>query len=302
MTLRLGDQCGQYLSELATVDSRIWVLDGDLADSDGAIHFARRHPERFIMSGIAEQAMVSMAAGMASCGLRPWVFSFAAFLCYRAYDQIRVCLSQSKQAVTVVGSHSGGCSGRNGKTHTALNDIALMASLPNMEVWAPADNKDIKFALDTILEGCAPSYLRLPRMPVETLPGAAGPCRWLSPPSAVMLITTGWATHLAVAARAKLAQLGMTVGHLHCLRVSPLPEADVYEALQLANHVFVIEDHYSLGGLSSLINQFRSNAKINHIGWPRSWSGKSGSDQELLQQYNLTADQIADTIHAFTLV
>src|SRR5438132_8273085 len=107
MTRRLGDHCGQLLAELAGREPRLRVLDGDLADSDGAIHFARRHPERFIMSGIAEQAMVSMAAGMASCGLRPWVFSFAAFLCYRAYDQIRVCLSQSKQAVTVVGSHTG---------------------------------------------------------------------------------------------------------------------------------------------------------------------------------------------------
>jgi len=86
MTLRLADHCGLYLGELAVQDGRIRVLDGDLADSDGAIHFAERHPDRFLMAGIAEQGMVSVAAGMASCGLRPWVFSFAAFLCYRTWS------------------------------------------------------------------------------------------------------------------------------------------------------------------------------------------------------------------------
>ena len=124
MTLRLADHCGLHLSRLAETDERIRVLDGDLADSDGALHFAERHPDRFLMAGIAEQSMVSVAAGMASCGLRPWVFSFAAFLCYRAYDQVRVSVSQAGQPVTLVGSHSGGLSSRNGKTHAALNDIA----------------------------------------------------------------------------------------------------------------------------------------------------------------------------------
>ena len=101
MILRLGDRCGQLLADLAEVDERIRVLDGDLADSDGSIHFARRHPDRFIMAGIAEQSMVSVAAGMASCGLRPFVFSFAAFLAFRAYDQIRICIGQTKRVSSI---------------------------------------------------------------------------------------------------------------------------------------------------------------------------------------------------------
>src|SRR5690349_18346972 len=126
MISRLGDHCGRYLAVMAEIDQTICVLDGDLADSDGAHWFAERHPSRFFMAGIAEQAMVSMAAGMASCGLRPFVFSFAAFLCYRGYDQVRMGLSQARQPVTLIASHSGGATGRNGPSHAALNDLALM--------------------------------------------------------------------------------------------------------------------------------------------------------------------------------
>src|SRR5687767_4405253 len=112
--MKLADHIGALLPGFAQTHPELVVLDGDLADSDGAIHFARACPERFLMAGIAEQNMVSVAAGMAACGLRPWVFSFAAFLCYRAYDQIRVCLGQTRQPVVLVGSHAGGLSGRNG--------------------------------------------------------------------------------------------------------------------------------------------------------------------------------------------
>ncbi len=209
MMWRLADHCGQYLSELAVADLRICVLDGDLADSDGAIHFAQRFPERFTMAGIAEQCMVSVAAGMASCGLKPWVFSFGAFLCYRSYDQIRVCLSQSRQPVTLVGSHTGGCSARNGKTHGALNDLALMASLPNMQVWAPGDTADLKFAMHSILGGDQPAYLRLPRRPLDALAGEPAPCRWIGTPQLVTLVSTGLGTHLALAAQKILLRAGI---------------------------------------------------------------------------------------------
>lgn len=299
MTFRLADHCGQYLSELAREDGRIYVLDGDLADSDGAIHFATEHPGRFVMAGIAEQCMVSVAAGMASCGLRPWVFSFGAFLCYRAYDQIRVCLSQSRQPVTLVGSHTGGLSARNGKTHAALNDIALMASLPGMEVWAPGDENDLKVAMRQILAGDRPAYLRLPRRPLDPLPGEASACRWLTEPRPVTLCATGLGTHLALtAAREHLAPRGLHVGVLHCPQVSPLPQPELSEALAMCETVFVIEDHYRFGGLSSLLQSINPAAKIIPLGWPNDWSGRSGSDEELLEGHGMAPHQLARSILA----
>lgn len=127
------------------VDDRIFVIDGDLADSDGAICFANKRSDRFIMAGIAEQNMVSLAAGLAETGNRPRLFSFASFLCFRGYDQTRICLSQAGQPVALVGSHAGGLGGRNGKSHTALNDLSLMLTLPRLQVWAPADEAEVAY-------------------------------------------------------------------------------------------------------------------------------------------------------------
>jgi transketolase len=249
-----------YLSEIAHQDSRIRVLDGDLADSDGAIHFAEAHPDRFTLAGAAEQCMVSMAAGLASCGLRPWVFSFASFLCYRAYDQIRVCVSQARQPVALVGSHSGGCGGRNGKTHLALNDIGLMASLPGMQVWAPASRSDVQLAVRLILGGDGPAYLRLPRMQLAEIPGDAAICRWLLPPQDVNFVSTGLGTHLALDAAHALEQHGLATGLLHCTRVYPLPR-QVREIAAESGHVLAVEDHYSSGGLASLIREVSTSRR-----------------------------------------
>ncbi|HLJ14264.1 MAG TPA: transketolase C-terminal domain-containing protein [Bryobacteraceae bacterium] len=297
--MRLGDHCGILLSEIAQTDPRVWVLDADLADSDGAVHFARAHPDRFIMAGASEQCMVSMAAGLSSCGARPWVFSFASFLCYRAYDQIRVCISQAKQPVTLVGSHSGGCGGRNGKTHLALNDIALMASLPGIDVWAPASPGDVVFAIRAVLNNSHPAYIRLPRLPLDALPGNPSECRWLKPKSMINLVSAGLGTHLAIGALARLEALnGLRPGLLHCLRVWPLP-AEVLDLLAEGRKIVVIEDHYTFGGLASLIeNSISTN--VLPIGWPQSWPGKAGAEEAILTSQGLALEQIANSILQFS--
>jgi transketolase len=284
MTLRLGDHCGQELARLADEDDRIWVLDGDLADSDGALHFARRHPQRFIMSGIAEQAMVSMAAGLASCGQRPWVFSFAAFLCYRAYDQIRVCLSQANQPVVLVGSHSGGCSARNGATHSALNDLALMTSLPNLTVWCPGDPGELRLAVRTIMGEGRPAYLRLPRRPLPDLPdlpdlpGTGASCRWLTEPASIALLGTGLGTHLALAAARELTRRGCRVGVAHCPRLVPLPRHDLAALTADVEYLFTVEDHYLEGGFGTLVRNAGLVPRMTAFGWPAHWTGQSGDD------------------------
>ncbi|HUO36608.1 MAG TPA: transketolase C-terminal domain-containing protein [Mycobacterium sp.] len=296
MTLRLGDYCGMELARLGDHDRRIWVLDGDLGDSNGATHFAQRHPDRFVMAGIAEQTMVSAAAGIASCGGRPWVFSFAAFLCYRAYDQIRMCLSQANQPVTLVGSHSGGCAGRNGRSHAALNDLSLMTSLPNMTVWAPADPADVRLAIRSILQENRPAYLRLPRRPVDALPGRPARCRWLTDPRPVALLGTGLGTHLAFAAAAELSRRDELVGLLHCPQVLPLPHTQLATLLRDVEHLVSIEDHYSSGGLGSLLQHAKLTPQTTIVGWPMHWTGKSGDDQQLLSAHRLDAESLADRV------
>jgi transketolase len=299
LAVKLADHCGRILAERGDGEPRLFVLDGDLADSDGAIHFARRHPERFLMAGIAEQNMVSVAAGMAEAGRLPWVFSFAAFLCYRAYDQIRIGLGQARQPVTLVGSHAGGLSGRNGKSHAAPNDLALMLSLPGLHVWAPGDCGDVELAVRTILADPAPSYLRCARTPVDEqrgLPGRPAALRWLLPRRPVALVSTGIASHWALAAAGRLAEAGFEVGVLHCLRLRP-PGA-LADELRGVHRIFVVDDHATFGGLASLIHGLGLPAAITALGWPDEFSGKSGEDDQLLAEHGLSADRLAHTIAA----
>jgi transketolase len=294
--MRLGDHCGKYLSLRAATDKSIWALDGDLADSDGAIHFANEWPERFIMAGIAEQSMVSMAAGMATCGFRPWVFSFASFLTYRAYDQIRVCLSQCRQPVTLVGSHSGGLTGRNGKSHASLNDLALMLSLPYFQVWAPADPADVRFAMDRIMALSDPAYLRLPRRPADELGGVPGAVRVLHPPAAITMVSTGLGTQLAVNAYQyacdRMSMNVIDIGLIHCLQLSPFPADQLSQLLKGVKKIIVVEDHLIFGGLASLVRALAPPGDIVSLGWPPDWHGQSGEDHLILELHGLSPAQI----------
>jgi transketolase len=295
--MKLADQVGLAITELAETDDRLFVLDGDLADSDGAMHFAMRHPGRFMMAGIAEQGMISTAAGMAEAGMRPWVFSFAAFLCYRAFDQIRVCLSQSMQAVTLVGSHAGGLSGRNGKTHAAPNDLALMLSLPNLHVWAPGDAQDARLAAHEILGNDAPAYVRTPRCMFgesDELPGEAAAHRWVTPRQRISIVSTGLATHWALSAVRELEARGLSVGLLHCPRIKPYPPLE--RELAGVEQVVVIEDHSRFGGLASLTSMLLPSVPLLSFGWPDTFVGKSGSDEALLAHYGLSGTAIAQEI------
>lgn len=296
---KLADEIGLALADAMIDDPRIFVLDGDLADSDGAHHVARRHPHRFLMAGIAEQGMVSTAAGMAEAGLRPWVFSFAAFLCCRALDQIRIGLSQTRLPVALVGSHAGGLSGRNGKTHAAPNDIALMLALPGIEVWAPVDPRDVRHALASVLAGNAPAYLRTPRArfaPDDVLPGEAGPLRWLAPPASTTVVATGLASRWALEASRRLAGEGVSIGVLHLAKIHPLPPLDA--ALAGVERLVVLEDHGRFGGLASLLAMHRPGTRLRAFGWPPDYSGASGDDDALRALYGLDADTLVDRLRA----
>ena len=267
------------------------MLDGDLADSDGALHFAERHPDRFLMAGIAEQSMVSVAAGMASCGLRPWVFSFAAFLCYRAYDQVRVSVSQAGQPVTLVGSHSGGLSSRNGKTHAALNDIALMASLPHMTVWAPAGPREVAFAVDSILAAGAP-LPQVPRRTLEDLPliPTAPALRWLGTPAG-RLRRTGLGNHLAWKRRppARRRHRGLPSLHIRQSRRSPHGRRTPSPASRPCSSS---RTHVVFGGLASLLQGLGPATRGLRVlrsvpfGWPLGWAG-SPATTSLLRLHGL---------------
>ena len=141
--LKLAEVLAPLLAEHAARDPELWLLDADLGDSYGLTNeVTRSFGPRFVQVGIAEQCMVSVAAGLAAMGKRPWVFSFAAFLCSRSHDQIRCGVSQMRLPVTLVGANAGIEGLKNGNTHLSLIDLGLIGSLTDIDIWSPHSEGD----------------------------------------------------------------------------------------------------------------------------------------------------------------
>ncbi len=297
-THNLGNECGNYLSYLAQSDHRIWVLDGDLADSEGAELFFAAHPQRSVMAGIAEQSLVSVSAGLAACGKRPWVFSFAAFLVYRALDQIRTSVSQTRLPVTLFGGHAGGCCGRNGKTHQALSDIATISGLPEIKIWSPCDRYSLNVAIDACLANDKPNYVRVPRKPLPDICGnSAEPISILTHGSDVSIIATGLATHWAMEVHATLAESGVYATVIHANRLIPFPK-DELETLvsSLTSPIFTLEDHRVTGGLGAMCVHNFPEKVFHRMGWPDDWQGGSGTEDALRALCALDVNSIVKNI------
>lgn len=293
---RLAEACVDALTRFADTDARIWLVDGDLAPSYGVDRFAAVRPDRFVMAGIAEQNMVSMAAGMAACGARPWVFSFAAFLAYRAADQIRVSVSQTELPVALVGSHAGGCGGRNGKTHQSLNDLGVIGGFPHIEIWTPGDAAEAAAAVASSLTRDKPTYIRSPRDPLPGLPGAATEgLRLLSEPADDLLIAPGIAAHWASPAVETLRGVGVRIELAHINQVRPVAK-DVVARIRAARRWIVLEDHVRLGGVGDMLSHATGRRPDLWIGWPADWTGGSGECAALRTQCGLDTRAIVAKI------
>lgn len=281
--MRLASTCVRSLLRRADERRDLWVLDGDLADSYDAQLFEEAVPDRFVMCGIAEQNMVSVAAGLAASGQRPWVFSFAAFLAHRANDQIRVSMCQSDLPVTLVGSHAGGCGGRNGKSHQTTNDLAAVGVFPGLRAFAPGDPADVESVIDEVLDTAAPSYVRTPRDDCPPLPGSPGTVRWLTPPTEHLVITHGLSSQWAFDA---LGDEPSGVSIIHCRRIAPVPR-EIVALVASARSWSVVEDHVWHGGLASRLIRATGRMPTRWLGWPDHWPGGSGSSDELRRSQGL---------------
>ena len=295
---RIAEHVVDHLVELAGQDDRVWLLDGDLGDSYGVERFVEACPDRFVMAGIAEQNMVSMAAGMASCGALPFVFSFAAFLAYRAADQIRVGVAQSRLPVTLIGSHAGGCVGRNGRSHAAIGDIAAMAALPGLEIWAPADKVDVAAMMEAVRCTEAPRYCRTPRTAVAELSLQVNPrsdplVRQTGNTGGILLLSCGLAAHWAVEVQTDLANRGIACDAASVARLVPLPET-LEGLVTNAAQLVIIEDHLRHGGLADLVAARFGRLPDLWFGW--SDHGPGVSDDLARQWGGLDSASIAAKI------
>lgn len=299
----LRQALGEALVSIGNEDPRVLVLDGDVGTSTGVGLFEREYPARFVQAGIAEQNMLGMAAGLATVGYQPWVTSFACFAVARALDSIRVLIAQPQLDVKIVGGYAGLLTGRTGKTHQMLNDIAIMRSLSHVVVVAPADEHEMRAAVKALSKMEGPAYIQATRETSPTLfdqdyEFIVGKAIVLRSGSDATLVSTGVQSARVVEAGAILAARGIDVGVLHMPTVKPLDEEALVEAARATGFIVTIEEQNVLGGLGGAVAESLADlypVPVKRLGVQDVYS-ESGPNDELLDKYRLSAEKVADDV------
>lgn len=285
---------GDALADLGQARPDIVVLDADLYKSTRSVVFAQRFPARFFDMGIAEQDMLSTAAGLAASGFVPYANSFALFITARCYDQIRVQIAYPSLPVKIVGSSAGLTQGPDGASHQSLEDVTLMRALPNMTVVVPADDVETRQATAAIADVPGPVYFRLGRYPTPRLFGKdyqfkVGSMATLRHGGDIAILACGHMTAKALDAADLLARDGVQARVVNVSTIKPLPATSVLAAVAGCSHVFTVEEHSIIGGLGSAV----AEALAEHPGAPLhrlgvlDQFGESGLADELLEKYGL---------------
>ena len=299
------DAFGDTLVELIDQDERVYVLDGDLANSTKADKVSRERPARFLQMGIAEQNMMGVAAGMASCGLIPWLSSFACFLVNRDLDQLRVVVAQPNLPVKIAGAYSGLLTGKTGKTHQEVSDLSVMRAMPNMTVISPADAVEVRAAMIATNDSDGPVYIRMTRDP-ETVAFPddytfeIGRTIVVREGSDVTIFSTGAQTMRCLQAADLLAGNGISAHVVHVPTIKPLDAEGIAESAARTGRVVTAEDHTIIGGLGGAVAEALGELQptpMRRVGI-RDTFGESAANEDLLAKYGITPEHVADAARA----
>ncbi|MCW0214877.1 MAG: transketolase [Pseudonocardia sp.] len=258
---------GEELADLADQDPRIVVLTADLGRSNRATDFAARHPQRFVNAGIAEKNMITMAAGMASCGYIPFAATFGAFAALLGAEQIRTDCAYPNMPVRVVGHHSGMSMGFYGTSHHSLEDLAMMRSIADLTVVCATDAQHLRAVLRLALEHPGAMYIRLgrgrdPEVYGEVPDLVLGRAETVRDGADLTIVTTGSEVHPALQAAEALAADGIEARVLDMWTVSPLDRDAVLDAARSTGAVLTVEEANVTGGLGSAVAECLSDAGI----------------------------------------
>lgn len=297
------DGFGTGTIEAGRADKNVVVLCADLKESTRAEWFEKEFPDRFIEVGIGEQNMAGLGSGFAAAGKVPFIASYAAFNPGRNYEQIRTTIALNEQHVIVCGMHAGVSVGPDGATHQMLEDIGLMRMLPHMTVINPADAEEARKAVIAAAQAHTPIYIRFGRAPVPVFttpetPFAIGRALtlWEGEKPKVALMVTGALAYQALEAARALAADGIESIVLHVPTIKPLDTDAVVAAAKRTGQVITIEEHQVAGGFGSAIAECLSEnypVKVTRLGIQDQF-GQSGTPEELLEHYGLSAAHIAE--------
>ena len=292
---------GAGLYELGKQNENVVAMCADLIGSLKMDAFAKEFPERFFQAGIAEANMIGVGAGLTIGGKIPFVGTFAAFATGRVYDQIRQSVAYSNKNVKIAASHAGLTLGEDGATHQILEDIGLMKMLPNMTVINPCDYNQTKAATIAAAEYNGPVYLRFGRPKVpnftdENQKFEIGKAIFLEEGSDVSIFATGHLVWEAIEACKILENKGISAEIINIHTIKPLDEDAVLKSANKTKAVVTAEEHMLNGGLGDSIAQVLARklpTPLEMIGVNDTF-GESGTPEELMQKYGLTAQKIAD--------
>lgn len=298
------DIYGVTLVELGRQDSNIVVLDADLSGSTRTNLFAKEFPGRFFNFGVAEQNMMATAGGLASCGKTVFASTFAIFASGRAWDQVRNTVCYNNFAVKIVASHAGITVGPDGASHQALEDIALMRAIVNMNIIVPCDGPQTREAVLAAAKYPGPFYIRIGRPKVPTIEEKGefqlGKAQVLTEGSDIAIIACGIMVNEALLAARSLLEKGIKARVINIHTIKPLDSQAVIEAARKTKGIIVCEEHTIVGGLASAVDEVVAEnypTKVMRIGI-RNRFGQSGEPAQLMREYNLTAKDIEKTAEA----
>ncbi len=293
---------GEALVELGKDNDKIVVLDADLASATMTNMFRKAFPDRHFEVGIAEANLVTIANGMSTMGLIPFASTFAVFA-GRCFEQIRNSVCYPHNNVKLAFTHAGLTVGEDGGSHQAIEDVALMRVLPGMTVICPADANETLKAVKAAVEIDGPVYLRLARLPTavfEDMPFTVGKGHVMREGKDGVIFTYGTMVEVSLDAAKLLSEKGMEVAVINMATIKPLDEDIINTYAAKCGKVFTVEEHNVIGGLGDAVGSVlagRGTFVFKKIGVEDRF-GQSGKPMDVLREYGLCADQVAEQILA----
>lgn len=297
----------QTFHEAAKTDPRLCVVVADISPAGAMDSFRREYPDRFINTGVAEQIMIGMVAGMSMRGLRPFAYTIATFSLYRPFEFIRDDLCYQNLPVTVVGIGGGVIYSTLGSTHHAQEDIAVACAIPNLNVIAPCDPEEVKAATTWCIEQeKGPVYLRLgkagePSLSKDALtPFEFGKLRYLRQGSDICILGYGPVLKLAIEASDELVNLGISVSVISVHTLKPLDRIGIIDSLKRFKHVIVIEEMVSRGGLGEMVKviawESQAQCKINCLSLKDEFIHCYGKHEDILSAHGISLANLISNI------
>jgi transketolase len=298
---------GQGLLAAGEADKNVVGLCADLTESTQMNLFADKFPERFVEIGVAEQNLVTVASGMSAMDKIPFVSSYAMFSPGRNWEQIRTTIAYNDRKVVIVGSHAGISVGPDGGTHQALEDMALMRVMPNMDVVSPCDAIEAKKATMALAKSPRPAYLRLAREKTPVITTEETPydpskaeIYWMPDAGVaqVGIIATGGLLYRALVAAKELEAEGIKTKVMNLAQIKLIDTDAIIDLAKEARAIVTVEEHQTMGGMGSAVAEVLAQnfpVPVEFIGVKDKF-GQSGTPDELVEHYGMGKESIKKAV------